>query len=194
MPPRGNKGPLAGSRNFEKRGIRMPVYTVHAPYDSSAPDGAADKFVFVRDGFHVWALIFGPVWLLWYRLWLGLIGWLIVVGALWFGLKSLGVDRTSIFLSEFVVAILMGLEAVSLRRWALSRERWRQLDVVVADDEVTAERRFFERWSQQRGTANDQGAVNSGGPPLSRSGAVSSLPPLPAGGIVGLFPEPGGTR
>jgi hypothetical protein len=176
----------------------MPVYTVHAPSLGGADLRATDKFVFVRDGFHVWAMIFGPFWLLWHRLWLVLIGWVALLGAFQAGLSSLGVGGASIVLADLVIALLMGFEASSLRRWTLSRRHWRQLDVVVADDEDTAERRFFERWSQkQHGIVNDQWAVDRGGPPPSRhepGQAFSNPPPLPSGGIIGLFPEPGGSR
>lgn len=58
----------------------MPVYTVHAPFPGGADLRATDKFVFVRDGFHFWAMIFGPFWLLWNRLWLALIGWVLFHG------------------------------------------------------------------------------------------------------------------
>ena len=54
-----------------------------------------------------------------------------------------------------VIAMLMGLEAASLRRWTLSRQKWRPLDVVVADDEEAAERRFFDRWRAMRGADFD---------------------------------------
>ncbi len=41
----------------------------------------------------------------------------------------------SIFVADVMLsALLMGLEASSLRRWTLSRGKWRQLDVVVADE------------------------------------------------------------
>ena len=95
---------------------------------------ATDKFVFVRDGFHVCAMILGPFWLLWNRLWLALIGWVIFLGAFDVALHSLGVGPSSIFLANMIVALLMGFEASSLRRWTLSRGNWRQLDVVVGDD------------------------------------------------------------
>ncbi|MCA1364040.1 DUF2628 domain-containing protein [Bradyrhizobium sp. IC3069] len=176
----------------------MPVYTVHAPSPAGADPRASDKFVFVRDGFHFWAMIFGPFWLLWNRLWLALIGYLIFLVAFNAGLSSLGVGRSSIFFADCIVALLMGLEASSLRRWTLSRGKWRQLDIVVADDSDTAERRFFERWSQkQNGSAGDQRAVDRGGPPPTRNvpgQPFSNPPPIPAGGIIGLFPEPGGSR
>ena len=59
----------------------MPVYTVHAPSDVTLRD-EADKFVFVRDGFHFWAMLLGPLWLLWKRLWLVLLGQAILALAL----------------------------------------------------------------------------------------------------------------
>ena len=94
----------------------MPVYTVHAPSPNGADLRATDNFVFVRDGFHFWAMIFGPFWLLWHRLWLALLGWVILFAAFQAGLASLGVGRSSIFFADIIVALLMGVEASSLRR------------------------------------------------------------------------------
>src|SRR6202008_1072877 len=59
--------------------LTMPVYTVHAPTAYAADFRATDKFVFVRDGFHFWAMVLGPLWLIWKRLWLALLGWVLVV-------------------------------------------------------------------------------------------------------------------
>src|ERR1700730_11974820 len=166
-----------------RRRNTMPVYTVHAPNASRADLRATDRFTFVRDGFHVWAALLGPVWLIWHRLWLGLIGW----------------GGAGIFLANLLIALLMGFEAASLERRTLSRGNWRQLDIVVGDDEEQAERRFFDRWTaKQRGLGNDQSSVDRGGPPPTRDipGQPFSKtpPPLPQGGIIGLFPEPGASR
>ena len=57
----------------------MPVYTVHAPQSYGADLRATDKFTFVRDGFHLWAMIFGPFWLIWNRLWIATLGWIVVI-------------------------------------------------------------------------------------------------------------------
>src|SRR6202007_3328566 len=57
----------------------MPVYTVHAPTANNVDFRATDRFAFVRDGFHVWAAILGVVWLAWHRLWLALIGWIVLM-------------------------------------------------------------------------------------------------------------------
>jgi hypothetical protein len=177
----------------------MPVYTVHAPVANGADLAATDKFTFVRDGFHFWAAALSILWLVWHRLWLALLGWIVVTVAVEIGLVQLGAGRGAILLADVLIAILMGFEAASLQRWTLSRSKWRQIDIVVADDEESAERRFFDRWTaRQRGLANDQWAVDRGGPPPTRHipGQPFSKPPppLPQGGIIGLFPEPGGSR
>jgi Protein of unknown function (DUF2628) len=177
----------------------MPVYTVHAPVAGGTDvRGEADKFVFVRDGFYVWAFLAGPVWLAWHRLWLALIGYLAVTVGFAVVLSLLHAGAGTRFTVMLLIALLMGVEAASLWRWTLSRRKWGQLDIVVADDEETAERRFFDRWTfNQRGLGNDQPAVDRGAPPPTRNipgQAFSRPPPLPHGDIIGLFPQPGAPR
>jgi len=176
----------------------MPVYTVHAPVANGAGIAAIERFAFVRDGFHFWAAVFGPLWLVWHRLWLALIGWIIVALAINVGMARLGAGGTAIFWADVLIALLMGFEASSVRRWTLSRRNWRQLDIVVADDEEAAERRFFDRWTaRQRALSNDQAAIDRGAPPPTRdiSGqGFSKPPPMPESSIIGLFPEPGASR
>jgi hypothetical protein len=175
----------------------MPVYTVHVPAGTNpVVGGATDRFVFIRDGFFVWALVLAPLWLIWHRLWWALIGYLAVTAASLVALSQLraggGVGLTVMLL----IALLMGFEGGSLWRWTLSRGKWRQIDIVVADDEEAAERRFFDRWTLKAGgLVNDQSAVDRGAPPPTRDIAgqpFSRPPPLPHNSIVGLFPEPGG--
>src|SRR5579859_2392261 len=176
----------------------MPVYTVHAPVTTNLDFRATDRFAFVRDGFHVWAAIFGVVWLAWHRLWLALIGWIVLMAGIDVVMVGLGVNGAGIFLVDALLALLLGFEAASLKRWTLSRRKWRQLDIVVADDEEAAERRFFDRWTaRQRVAGNDQPAVDRGGPPPTRDepGQPFSRPPSPpSDDIIGLFPEPGTSR
>jgi hypothetical protein len=176
----------------------MPVYTVHAPVANGADPSVTDKFIFVRDGFHFWAFTASVIWLAWHRLWLALIGWIVVTAAIDIGSATLGVGRWTIVAVDLLLALLLGFEAASLKRWTLSRRKWRQLDIVVADDEEAAEWRFFDRWTaRQRGLVNNQYSVDRGAPPPTRhipGQPFSKPPPLPQGGIIGLFPEPGGSR
>jgi hypothetical protein len=173
----------------------MPVYTVHAPSAIAADvRSAGDKVVFVRDGFHFWAFVLGVLWLIYHRLWLATLGYVVVTVGLMAGLTLLHVDPQVRFVVMLLIAIWMGLEAASLQRWTLSRRRWRQVDVVVADDAQMAERRFFDRWAAVRGTVDDI-SVDRGGPPPTRD-----VPPQPFSrppsetDILGLFPQPGGSR
>ncbi len=175
----------------------MPIYTVHAPTADNAGIAATDRFAFVRDGFHFWAALLGPLWLAWHRLWLALIGWIVVMIAIDVGMARLGAGGTAIFLANVLIALLMGFEASSIRRWTLSRRNWRQLDVVVADNQESAERRFFDRWTAKQRVINDQSAVDRGAPPPTRDipgQPFSRPPPLPRNEIIGLFPEPGASR
>jgi hypothetical protein len=175
----------------------MPVYTVHAPVATNAGVAAADRFAFVRDGFHFWAALTGGLWLAWHRLWLALLGWILLLVAVDVGLSALGAGESAIFWANVLVALLMGFEQPA-SALDLSRRNWRQLDIVVADDEEAAERRFFDRWTaRQRALSNDQAAVDRGAPPPTRDipgQAFSKPPPMPGNSIIGLFPEPGGSR
>jgi hypothetical protein len=175
----------------------MPVYTVHAPTADNAGIAATDRFAFVRDGFHLWAALLGPLWLAWHRLWLALIGWIVVMIAIDVGMARLGAGGGAIFFTNVLIALLTGFEASSIRRWTLSRRNWRQLDIVVADNAESAERRFFDRWTAKQRLLNDQSAVDRGAPPPTREipgQPFSRPPPLPRNEIIGLFPEPGAPR
>ncbi len=175
----------------------MRIYTVHGPRFAGADAG--ERVVLVRDGFHFWAFVFGGFWLLYHRLWWALLGYVAVVTGVGAALGALRVSGAVDFCVMLLLAVLMGLEASSLRRWTLSRGRWRQLDVVAGADEQDAERRFFDRWFAGRNeSADDPMAVERGGPPPTRDVPARSLsrpPPPPSSsssGIVGLFPQPGG--
>jgi hypothetical protein len=176
----------------------MPVYTVHGPSaDGTDVRSTTDKFVFVRDGFSFRAFVLGPVWLIYRRLWLALVGYIVLSVAIAVALSWLHASFGTRSIVMLLIAILMGLEAASLRRWTFSRGKWRLLDVVVADDEEAAERRFFDRWTAKRTVDFDPSAVDRGAPPPTRTGQgqpFSQPPPVPRNDIIGLFPQPGGSR
>jgi hypothetical protein len=172
----------------------MPVFTVHAPPPVDDERHAApDRFVFVRDGFYVWAFVFGPFWLLARRLWLVLLGYLVMTIAVTIALTALRVGAGPRLIVMLLIALLLGLEAASLWRWTLGRRGWRQLDVVVGDDVPSAERRFFDRWTGRQPTpVSFSFPLDRGSPPPTRN------VPMPSssihGDIVGSFPRPGGSR
>lgn len=168
----------------------MPVYTVHAPLSDRDGSAAADRFVFVRDGFHLWAAVFGVLWFLVHRLWLASVAWLVIMTSAGVGMAMLPVSNDVRTMVLVLLAVLIGFEAASLWRWTLSRGRWRQLDVVVARNRHDAEHRFFERWTAGRFAATD-------GRPGDRGAAAPPKSLGATGGdreIMGLFPQPGSLR
>lgn len=158
----------------------MRIYTVHEPPEKRAEEKRGpDRFAFVRDGFHFWALVSAVLWLAWHRLWLALIGYLVVAGLLTLALRAIGASDGAALLVYALLGILVALEAPTLRRWTLSRKGWRQLGVVAAPDYEAAERRFFDAWDgPERGPS---------APPSRTYGRGTS-------DVLGLFPEPGARR
>ncbi len=160
----------------------MPVYTVHEPSRRDNDDDTLEhtaRFAFVRDGFHVWALLLTPFWLLRYRLWLEFIVYALLVAGIIFGVVRLGLTADAGGWIYLLLAILVGIEASSLRRWKLSRRKFEQVGVVVADDLEMAERRFFDGW-----VARDER------PAPAYTPRPSPFAPAAATEIVGLFPQP----
>jgi hypothetical protein len=158
----------------------MAVFTVHQPSPRRNETAAnPDRFVFVRDGFYFWAFVLGPVWMLWHMLWLVLLIYLVATTAIQVGLWALGMSAAVKFTVGFLIAVLVGCEAGTLRRWSL-RRRWTNVGIVVAPDQEMAERRFFESWT--------------GAPPPSPAAAApppaTVRVPTSDADIIGLFPAP----
>jgi hypothetical protein len=159
----------------------MPVYTVHEPPRKEDDDDTlahTARFVFVRDGFHFWAFLLAPLWMLRHRMWLELIAYLLLIAGITLALQRLGVAESAGFAVGLLLSWLVGMEAPSLRRWKLSRRGFASVGVVVGDDLEEAERRFFDGW-----TARDEPARAAAPAPSPFAGSSSSE-------IVGLFPQP----
>jgi hypothetical protein len=172
----------------------MAVYTVHEP---PSRDGASapDRFVFVRDGFSFAALLFGPLWMLRHRMWLVLLFYAVLVAALAVALRLHGSAGVGTIV-WVLLALLLGFEAGTLRRFILGRRGFRNIGIVVGDDLELAERRFFDSWTKGSWT-RDSGTRDSGtkGSTAEESGAraLARTPSTPAASdVLGLFPEPGG--
>ena len=166
----------------------MSVYTVHQPplrAAEASPD--PERFVFVRDGFNFWAFLLAPLWMLWHRLWLVLVIYLVVIAGIQNVMHYAGVGAAGSAFAALLIALLVGAEASTLRRFTLDRRGYRQVGVVGGTNAEAAERRFFDAWT-------NAGPDKPSGPSASPS-APPTMPPMPrAPDIVGLFPEPGASR
>lgn len=147
----------------------MAIYTVHIPPDA----GDADRIEFIRDGFSLPAMLFGPFWLVARRLWLGLAGWLVVAGVIAALGLATGKDTAAL---EILFALWFGLEAIGIRRFTLERRGYTLAGVVEGVDRDAAERRFFSHWLKTTPRTDIH-------PP-----AVGRATPPGDDGVIGLFP------
>ena len=177
----------------------MPVYTVHEPPVRTA-GALADpaRFVFVRDGFYWWAFLLTPLWMLWRRLWLVFVLYLVLSIGIETALRVYGASGGVISLVAVLMSLLVGLEASTLQRFTLKRRGWKNVAVVSGSDLEDVEHRFFAAWvNGVKTTASTPPAAPPTTPmaaymapylappqTASRSAAVSS-------GVIGLFPESG---
>jgi hypothetical protein len=163
----------------------MSVYTVLEPSIRNARARLQpDQFVFVRDGFHGWAFLLTPLWMLWHRLWLVLLLYLVLMIGVEAGLWAIGASAGVKAVIGLLVSLLAGLEAATLRRWTLERHGWSTVGVVVDEDQETAERRFFDAWGER--------ADRPLTPPVATPDYRPPSDPHPP--VIGLFPEPGVQR
>jgi hypothetical protein len=138
---------------------------------------AADRSAFVKDGWCWPALFVPPIWLLWRRMWLVFLFWLVVVVAI--GALSAISDLPDGASSLVTLAFFcwFALEANALRRWTLLSRGWRFAGLATGADRSDAEYRFFERRPPSTvafyGPARGHGAAQ-----LASSDAV-----------IGMFPE-----
>jgi hypothetical protein len=164
----------------------MSIYTVHEPpLRNGAIASDPERFVFVRDGFYFWAFALAPLWLIWRRLWLVLLIYLVVTFGVTQIMHYAGVGAGGRFLVMLLIALLVGLEAGTLRRFTLARRGWRNIGLVSGSNMEVAERHFFSDW-----TSGGSSGTGHPPPPLP----PSSASPLHSPPIVGLFPKPGASR
>ncbi|HEY1736149.1 MAG TPA: DUF2628 domain-containing protein [Methylovirgula sp.] len=157
----------------------MSIYTVQAPVGSlGKPE--FERAVFLREGFSWGAFIFSFFWLLWQRLWLVAVVWLVAESVLT-SLYLRGLSFGSTLLIGFLLHLLLGLEGNSLLRSRLARRRYRLVGVVSAAALEPAERQLFTRVAQK--PLQTSPAPNDPPPPA---------PPVPTqhADVIGVFPEP----
>ena len=168
----------------------MAVYTVHEPppgrYEG-APD--PERFAFVRDGFSLWACLFGPLWMLRHRMWLVFVCYLLAISAVEVALRAVGVSSSTSVAVGLLIALLIGFEAATLRRFTLARRKWTNVGLIVSDDLEAAERRFFDAWAREPGRAPAPTLIGA-----AAGAGASAASAYPASDVIGLFPDPGGRR
>lgn len=165
--------------------MRTTLYTVHeAPGCQRDPEGAA-RVIFLKDGMSVPAFLFPALWLLWHRLWLGLLMYAGVMIAMSVLTAKAGMSGGWLMLIALLPNIWIALEGNDMRRRKLARKGYRQTAAIRAEDLDEAEVLFFARWVHDASPAPT---------PAPRPAEVTLPPAVGRRGdnaIIGLFPEPG---
>jgi hypothetical protein len=153
----------------------MATYTI---YDTPYPTGRGpgETAAFVSEGFCLAAFLFGPVWLIWHRLWAGLVLFAGLSVLVILGHWLAGLSWSIVQFALLLIAFALGLEGRSLLRDRLVSQGYRLVDVVTAPGRTIAERIYFSRRR-----VSEQ--------PTARSVFPASFQETP---VIGTFPMPGG--
>ncbi|GJE25649.1 hypothetical protein LKMONMHP_0487 [Methylobacterium organophilum] len=162
-------------------GLRMRTYTLHLPEGALRGDARAlDRAHMVPDGFSWPAFAFTALWFFFHRLWLAGALVLAFLVALAVGGRLLGLTPWAGILVSLLAAILIGLEAASLRRWTYARNGRPARDAVIAASSEEAEAKAVARWLDPAGT----------GIPVTVRPAARRRDEE----VIGLFPASEGSR
>lgn len=132
----------------------MLTYTAHSKPEPQVQGQAEDGkgVIFVKDGFS-WPAFFIPFfWMLWHRLWLPLVGYLVVVVLI--ALAGYGFSWPENLTGGvgLLANLFFGFEGNNFRRRALTRRGYDEIADIVADNGEEASYRFFAaRLSDQNG-------------------------------------------
>ena len=119
----------------------MRVYTVHLRHRGLNPD---NDIVLVSEGFCWGACVLSLIWALWHRMWLVVLGLVIVSVVLNIMVYMLGMDETTGYFLNVGIAILIGLVANDIRRWSLARLGFVDSGVALGDNQDDALARFLD--------------------------------------------------
>jgi hypothetical protein len=157
----------------------MRYYSVHAPLGEFV---LPERFVFIKDGFS-WPAFFVPVlWILWHRLWLTLVWYVVfVLTVAWIG-RLMSQDAATIV--ALLGAVLLALEANNIRRIALEKRGWEEIGATFGKNISEAEARFFAIGTEKPDPLDRRAAM------LRAAYAQEPSPETSDEPILGLFPEP----
>ena len=157
----------------------MRYYTVHAPDDDY---DAPEDYLFIKDGFS-WPALFVPIlWILWHRLWLTLVWYIVFVLVVAWASRLLGDDIATAV--AILGALLFAFEANNMRRLSLEARGWDEVGSSFGKDITEAEARFFAGGPVHEAAIDKNAVIARAAYTPEHRPAVSDEP------ILGLFPEP----
>jgi hypothetical protein len=141
----------------------LKIYTVHHRQEASGSlTGLGEDAILVKEGFS-WPAFFVPlIWLVYKRMWIALAFYVAAIGGLTVLAQIALVPESAVFLGNFAVNLILGLEGNDLYRWTLARRRFREQAVVLGSNLITAEQRYFAAIAEAIGRRRAMPSVNGG--------------------------------
>lgn len=161
----------------------MGIWTVLSrtePGDSA--EAVAARTVFVREKFSWATLVFAPLVLVRYRLWLALAAYVAVAVLLQLAIHFAGLAQAVADVVMVGFHVLLAFELPALRQRKLARRGFEEAAVVIAPNRDEAEHRFFGTWVETRPAAPARADL-----PAIRPMAPAALVGGQAG-VIGAFP------
>ncbi len=157
----------------------MASWIVFTRNDDAVADAVADRAVFVRDGFSWLALLLGPVMLLWHRLWLAFVVYMVIAVGLQLTVMFANVPDVVPSVVMTGVNVLLALDMAVLRTRKLLRQGYVEETVVSGRNRITAEQRFFDQWQDapaSRPAPRHEAPTSPPAPPSMRPGLIEGPP------------------
>ncbi len=164
----------------------MAIYSAYLPPNSSASDDngthASDTFKLVSDAKAPLALVFPPFWLIWHRLWLELL--LYVVFAIAVAMLAAWKPSPPILYLSALPGLFLLLEGNAMVARKLERKGWRFAGIVDGETLEDAEIRFIVQ--NQNSSQAAEPAFETAQPEEDGKRVASFRP---SSTPLGLFPE-----
>ncbi|MGC2409472.1 MAG: DUF2628 domain-containing protein [Methyloceanibacter sp.] len=172
----------------------MTLYSVYEP-PAEAPDlvDRAEALTFVKEGFAWPALLVPGLWLLYQRMWLELIVFILIFALLAWAFGSSDEGQALLGWISLALVVLFAFEANDLRGAALVRSGYRLTGVAIGNYLDAAELAFLRTWLPQQqkeageGEREQEWLRGAKAPARQMSAAMRGSE---GEEVIGLFPRP----
>lgn len=117
------------------------IFNVYEKPEAAEP---TERVALLREGFSFWAFALNILWLLGQRLWLLSGLYFLAIMAINIAVKQLGLSEISLMMLQLWLQLMLGLHAYDAQGWLLKRRGYRFAGVIVAPDDIAAERRYYD--------------------------------------------------
>lgn len=122
----------------------MKTYTIYAPMeDNRSFEERAMDYHFIKEGFSIWAALFGPFWLLIKGMWLETLGYFLAAIGLTLVLQLLGANEGAMSAFLWGANFIFAIFARDIERLHYERSGFRLISVVNGKSKDECEALYF---------------------------------------------------